>query len=70
MGRSARLIPLLSFLLSLTGCSSLATLDRDLLNHPAMDLEQARTPNVTPPLTGLGSARQGNASGGCTTCAH
>ena len=53
-----------------TGCSSLETLDRGRLNHPAMSFDRDRTPpraSYLAPLNGL----QGLASGGgCSVCAH
>lgn len=58
------------FLLLIAGCSNLESVNRNRLNHPAMDLTKHRTPPPSPYLTTLGAL--GNSSGGnsCSACAH
>ncbi|MBK9294944.1 MAG: hypothetical protein IPM57_10990 [Oligoflexia bacterium] len=56
-------------LLTLSGCASLEDVDRDKLNHPAMDLKQTQTPSLGTPYTSLNSFREAAAGGGCGSCA-
>lgn len=61
---------LVCLLTGLSACSSLSTLDRDYLNHPAMELRQQKTPLAATPLTQLSNFRQSSTAGGCSSCAH
>lgn len=60
-------------LFGLSGCSLLqktAEIDRDLVNHKAMQLNTVLTPSLDLPGTKVHQSQQASSSGVCTACAH
>lgn len=54
----------------LFGCSALQTVDRNRLNHRAMDLANPGTRPQVSILSGLGKLNQSLSGGTCSVCAH
>ena len=56
-------------LLWITGCQSVAGVDRSMVNHTAMDLTTRRIPPAQTILSPLGNEGDNDAVG-CVTCVH